>query len=228
MNQVVVVTGGSEGLGYAIAKLLSPEYKVLILGLDQVNLAKTAKELGCDFFVCDVSDNSQVETVVGTIIDKYHRLDVLVNNAGIYTAGFLEDCPPETIKRVIEVNTLGTMYMARAVIPQMKKQKAGTIINIISQSGLYAKPQSSVYRASKWALTGFTKCLCVELAPFNIRVTGVYPGEIQTNLFKNAGKDRDLSLALVPEEVAKTIKYLLSCPDDVNFPEIGIKSLKQL
>jgi len=107
----------------------------------------------------------------------------------------------------------------------MKKRKTGTIVNIISQAGLYAKPNMSVYFASKWAITGFTKSIQVELAEHNIRVTGVYPGKLNTRLFQKAGIEKDMRNAIDPEEVAKAIQFILQYDDTIVVPEFGIKHI---
>ena len=115
--------------------------------------------------------------------------------------------------------------MSKAVIPFMKKQQSGKIINIISQSGLYHAPQKSVYRASKWALTGFTKCLQPELSKYGISVTGIYPGLMKTSFVRNEDKERSLDDALDPDEVSKTIEFVMLADGKIVFPEIGIKNL---
>ena len=111
-------------------------------------------------------------------------------------------------------------------MPAMKSRKVGKIINVISQGGLYAKSERSVYTASKWALTGFTKAMQAELKPFSVAVVGLYPGAIKdTNIFKKAGNERDMSNALAPEVVADAIVYICGLPDGVNIPELGLENL---
>ena len=107
----------------------------------------------------------------------------------------------------------------------MKKQKRGLIVNIISQGGLYAKPERAVYSAAKWGVTGFTKSLQGELAKYGISVTGIYPGKLNTKMFEKMGIEKDMSDALAPREVARIVKFLLETDSKVIFPEIGIKSL---
>jgi len=115
--------------------------------------------------------------------------------------------------------------MTKAVVPAMKQQKSGLIININSQGGLYAKAERSVYTASKWAVTGFTKAMQPELAPFGIAVTGIYPGMLKTDMFNKMGIDKDMSKGLDTKEVAKTVEFLLSFDTPTTFPEIGIKHI---
>ena len=218
---MIVVTGGTDGLGKEIARELSPAHKIVILAPDKEKCARVAKELKCGWEVCDVSDPIEIEIAVQDILKKHNRIDVLVNNAVIWIEGKLEHNDPVHMRRVIEVNTLGTMFASRAVVRQMKKQKDGMIVNIISQAGLYGKAERSVYAASKFAITGFTKSLEEELKESGVRVTGIYPGFMKTNLFKNAGVSKDMKNAIDPREIAKAVAFVVASP--ALFPEIGIK-----
>jgi NADP-dependent 3-hydroxy acid dehydrogenase YdfG len=222
----VLITGGSAGLGKVTAKkLLEAGYKVTILSHNETNTKAAADELGCDYVVADVADNQAVETAI-TAVEAKRPVDVLINNAGIWVQGLLEENDPAKIHRVIEVNTLGPIYGTRAIVPAMKKRGAGKIIIINSQGGLYAKAERGVYAASKWALTGFAKAMKAELKPHNISVISMHPGAIKdTNIFKDSGRIRDMSQALEPEIVAAAIIYVCGLPDGVNVPELGIETL---
>ena len=225
MDRVVLISGGSDGLGKTIAQYLSKKYKVVILSPSEQKLKKAAKEIGCDYVVADVSDYESLVKAVSEIIKKYRRIDCLVNNAGLWIEGELDDNKPEEIRRAIEVNNLGVLLLSKAVIPQMKKQKQGLIININSQGGLYAKAERSVYSAAKWAITGFTKSLQGELAKYGISVTGIYPGKMKTQMFEKMGIEKDMKDGLDTKEVARLVEFLLETNSLVNFPEIGIKNI---
>ena len=226
MKKVIVISGGSDGLGKEIALKLSTQNTVVILAPSKKKLLSVAQEIGCDFEVCDVSNYDSVDQSVKTVIGKYKRIDYLINNAGIWVEGEVDKNKAEEIKKAIDINTTGTIYLSKAVIPYMKKQNSGLIINIISQAGLYGKAERSVYNASKFAITGFTKSIQPELARYNIAVTGIYPGKLNTKLFEKAGVTKTMTDALDPKEVAKVIEFLLSFPNSVVFPEIGIKHIK--
>lgn len=221
----ILISGGSDGLGKSIATKLSPNHRVVILSHNQEKLEAVSKEINCDFVTADVTDYSSINTAVKKVLEKYQKIDVLINNAGIWTEGKLEDNDPQKIEEVIKVNTLGTIYLTRAVLPSMKSVKSGRIINIISQDGLHAKNIRSVYSASKWAITGFTKCLQIELSGDNIGVTGIYPGLLKTGLFEKQGALRNLDKALDPSEVASVIEYVINLSPDVLFQDIGIKNI---
>lgn len=223
MNKVIVISGGSDGLGYAIAKRLSSDNKVIILSPHEDKLKKVSKELKCEYLFCDVSQYDQDEKVVNEIIKKHRIIDVLINNAGLWIEDELDFNDPGRIRQVIEVNALGTIFLTKATIPSMKKQKNGLIINVISQAGLYGKAERSVYNASKFAITGFTKSIEPELNKYGIRVTGLYPGKMKTKMFEKMSIEKSMEDALDPMEVAKTIEFILSLDRTTIFPEIGLK-----
>jgi 3-oxoacyl-[acyl-carrier protein] reductase len=222
--RTIVITGGSDGLGKALAAKLSSENKVIILARTEAALRKIALEIGCEYYVCDVRDARQVASTFNKIIEQHGKIDVLINSAGVIVNAELVDIPDETIENVITTNTLGTIYAAKAALIHMKQQKEGLILNVVSTAGLTAKATRSIYNASKWAITGFTKALQEEAAEYNVRVTGFYPGTIRTNLFAKAGLPLN-GKALTAEQAAKAIEFVLSCDENVLVPEIGIKPL---
>ncbi len=224
--KTVLISGASEGLGKAIAEVLStdPNYKVIIFSTDGAKIEQTGKELNCDYYICDVTNYENLEIMVGEIIAKYQKIDVAVNNAGVWIEGKLEMNSPEKIKSVINVNTLGVIYLTKIVLPLMKKNSSGQIINIISQAGLHSKAERSVYSASKWAISGFTKSLQDELIGTGVRVSGVYPSLINTGLFQKTGTTKDMANALEPADVAKSIKFIIEQPENTYIPDLGIKN----
>ena len=225
MPKIIVISGGSDGLGREIAQTLSVINQVVILARNEEKLKVTAAQINADFVVADVSDYASVEKAIAHVVTKYGRIDCLINSAGVWAQGQITDNSPEEIENVLGVNTKGTIFLCKAVIPQMRKQKEGTIINIISQDGLTAKENRSLYHASKWAITGFTKCLQKDLSQENIRVTGVFPGLMATSLFEKQGIKRDLSHALDLSEVAKMVEFVINLSPTTLVPEIGIKHL---
>jgi short-subunit dehydrogenase len=219
--KTILISGGSDGLGKAIAAKLSPHNNVVILSPNEEKLRIVADEIGCTYKVCDVRDYEQVEKTVNEV----GTVDCLINNAGLWIQGPLEENDPRRIHEVLEVNTLGVINMTKAVIPGMKQQKTGLIININSQGGFYAKAERGVYTASKWAITGFTKAMQPELAPYGIGVTGLYPGMMKTDMFSKMGIEKDMAKGLDTEDVAKTVEFLLTFDTSTIFPEIGIKHI---
>ncbi|KKS30949.1 MAG: KR domain protein [Candidatus Collierbacteria bacterium GW2011_GWA2_42_17] len=224
MPKVILISGGSDGLGKAIAKKLAPNNQVVILSHNREKLEAVGREINCDFVEAELTDYSSLESAVKQVIAKHQTIDVLINNAGIWMEGMLDDNEPNKIKELIDVNTTGTIFLTKAVLPGMRTRKSGQIINIISQDGLCAKKDRSVYHASKWAITGFTKCLQEDLVDENIKVTGVYPGLLKTNLFEKSGVKRDLTDALDPAEVALFIETVINLSTSTHIPEFSIKN----
>lgn len=224
MKKVIIISGGSDGLGKHIASTLAPRHHVLIVSPKREKLEATARDIGCEHEMCDVRDSARTAEIVEQTYRKHGRIDCLINNAGIWLEGPLEDNKPEKIRELLEVNTSGVIIFTRAVVPFMKKS-GGLILNINSQNGLQGRSERSVYTASKWAVTGFTKSMQLELAPHGIVVTGIYPGKMKTKLFEKAGVQKDMADGLDPNVVAKTVEFVLSFGGDVMFTDIGVKHI---
>jgi 3-oxoacyl-[acyl-carrier protein] reductase len=226
MKKHVLITGGTDGIGKVTAgKLVEAGFAVTILGRDEKKTKAVAKELGANHVVADVSDYGQVGAAVTQAERASGPIDILINNAGVWLSKPLAETDPELIKRTIEINTLGTMYLTRAVTPSMQARRSGRIVNVISQAGLRFSPDRTVYHASKWAITGFTKALQQELRVHNVSVVGFYPGAINTQFFAKSGDTKDRSQALAPELAADALVHLCTLPDNVEIMEYGIQSL---
>lgn len=219
----ILITGGSDGLGKVLAsQLQAVGHNITILAKDETKTSAAAAEIGCKYVTADVSDAAALKQA----IKKVGQIDILINNAGVWVQGPIEENSSDSIRQVMDVNALGTMYASQCVIAAMKQRKNGRIINVISQAGLSAKAERVAYNVSKWAVTGFTKSLQQELKPFGIAVTGFYPGALNNDaLFEKAGNPRDMSKGLDLQITAKAIVYVCSLPDNVNIPELGIESL---
>lgn len=226
MKKVICVTGGSDGIGRAIAEHFSKEYTIVALARSEEKLKTLQREFGVKGYVLDVTDSCQVEDVMSHIIAENNGIDVLINAAGVLLSGELADVSFDEIKTMIDTNLTGLINTTKAVSSCMKEKKAGLIININSQAGIGSGMSGfSLYNASKWGVTGFSKCLQTELAKYKIKVTDVFLGRTDTNIFQKAGLERDMSKALKTSDVVKTIEFLLNLPDDVVVPEISIKNI---
>ena len=222
MKQVICITGGASGLGRELAASFSAKNQVIILDIDPASKT-VAHHLDCDFCHCDVSNFDNLSQAIKEIIQKYKKIDVFINNAGIYIDGPIEKNDPNRIKKVFEVNCLAPIFSANILIPIFKKQKFGTIININSTAGLHPKANNSVYHASKWALTGFTESLQLELANSHIKIVDIHPGIMNTKFTQNT--TTDLSKSIHPDQVVKAINFVLSCNDDIFVPQLTIKHI---
>lgn len=222
--ETVVITGGSDGIGRALVQALASEYKVIALARNEQALKELSEQTGCEWHVCDVKDARRVEECINEIVSTHGAIDILINNAGVIVNGDVTETSYETIENVITTNTLGSIYVAKAVLSCMKTKKSGLIINVISQAGLNARPYRSIYNASKWGMTGFTKSIQQEAAEYGVRVTGFYPGTVQTDLFAKAGLDINTS-AMSTEDIVSAIRYIMSLSPKMTIPEFGIKPL---
>jgi 3-oxoacyl-[acyl-carrier protein] reductase len=166
----------------------------------------------------DIADRGQMDEMVANAIKRFGRIDVLVNNAGIWEYNPIDEMTDERLKRTIDINLYGTFYPVMAVVPHMKKQKSGSIINISSTAGQRGEAFHSPYAATKGAVQSLTKSLAPELAAFNIRVNCVAPGWVETDMSREALETEGdqvvskipLGRAGTPEELAGPVLFLAS------------------
>jgi NAD(P)-dependent dehydrogenase (short-subunit alcohol dehydrogenase family) len=183
-NKVWLITGAGRGLGVDIAKAaMAAGHKVVATGRDT---AKVAKALGesADLLVVklDITKPADAESAVKATVDRFGRIDVLVNNAANFYAGFLEELTPEQIGRQLSTSLVGPMNVTRAVLPVMRKQRSGLIITISSTAGLIGFEFGTAYAASKFGLEGWMQSLQAEVEPFGINTITVNPGFFRTEL----------------------------------------------
>ena len=182
-RQVVLVTGASSGFGKVIAGLLAKR-GLEVFGTSRHPSANGSMP-GVSMGPLDVRMDESVRACVDTILDRTGRLDILVNNAGYVQGGAIEEVTLEQAKAQFETNFFGAVRMVKAVLPTMRKQGSGRIINISSVAGLIAAPFLGFYNASKFALEGYTESLRHELKPFHIGVSLVEPGFFKTDIGRN-------------------------------------------
>ncbi len=223
---VAVITGASRGIGAAVASELARRgYRLALLARGQKRLEETAQSLEgapeIRVFPCDLQDSSQVERTFKDIFDWAGQVDVLVNNAGVGVFAPLVEISDSQWDSVLDTNLRGVFYCARAVIPRMKKQQSGYIINISSLAGKNAFPGGTAYCASKWGLQGLTYCLAEELRQDNIRVSVICPGSVHTEFSPHTGKDPERMLQ--PADVARTVGWLLEQEPQSFVSEISLR-----
>jgi NAD(P)-dependent dehydrogenase (short-subunit alcohol dehydrogenase family) len=183
-KKIWFITGAGRGMGVDIAKAaLAAGCAVAATGRDTDAVAK-AVGASDDLLVVklDVTSRADAEATVRTAVDRFGRIDVLVNNAGNFNAGYFEELTPEQIERQLATTLLGPMNVTRAVLPVMRKQRSGHIISISSSAGLLGFEFCSAYAASKFGLEGWMESLRPEIAPFGIHTTIVNPGFFRTEL----------------------------------------------
>jgi NAD(P)-dependent dehydrogenase (short-subunit alcohol dehydrogenase family) len=204
-SKIVLISGCSSGFGLLTsARLASRGYTVIAtmrnLNKRQALLDEAQKRGGeVEILPMDVTNKLSVQSVVEHIEKKYGRIDVLVNNAGYGLGGFFEDITDEEFRAVMETNFFGAQNVTRAVLPIMRKQRSGKIINISSIAGQSASPAFSAYNCSKWALEAFSESLRYEMELFGIQVLVVEPGTYKTDIFyDNARYARNFDNILSP------------------------------
>lgn len=232
----VIVTGGGSGIGKATAEaFLSEGAKVAIFDISERSGKKVIEELkqkGYNplLFVGDVSRSADVKRMVKGAVAKLGGIDVLFNNAGILVEGTVEKVSEKDWDRIMSVNVKGVFLMSKAIVPIMLKQKKGVIVNNASCSGLVGDRNAIAYNTSKGAVVLMTKCLALDYALKNIRCNCVCPGEIETPMFHQEAKARNMPLDEyrtelcgyhpigrlgVPSEVANAVLFLAS--EDASF-----------
>jgi NAD(P)-dependent dehydrogenase (short-subunit alcohol dehydrogenase family) len=179
MSKVILITGGSSGIGKSIGTFLHQKGYVVYGTSRKPNQVKDSV---FPLLQLDVRDVDSIKTAISELIQKEGRLDVVINNAGVGITGPLEEIPTQEIKNNFETNFFGPIEVIKAVLPQMRSQQSGLIINITSIAGYMGLPYRSVYSASKGALEIITEAIRMEVKSFGIQLTNVAPGDFATNI----------------------------------------------
>ncbi|GLB49223.1 SDR family oxidoreductase [Neptunitalea lumnitzerae] len=178
-EKVILITGASSGIGKAIGMFLNTKnYKVYGTSRNPDRITDSPFPL----LALDVRNTESIKSAVETLLEKEKRIDVLINNAGVGITGPLEEIPAEEILNNFNTNLFGPIEVMKAVLPAMRAQKGGLIINVTSIAGYMGLPFRSVYSASKGALELVTEALRMEVKPFNVHITNVAPGDFSTNI----------------------------------------------
>lgn len=193
-KQKILVTGASSGIGKAIFEHLQT------IGQDVIGTSRNQQlvDRKDDFILLDVTDDKSVAACVSQFLDRFGKIDVLINNAGYGLAGAIEDTSIDEAQQQFDTNFFGAVRMVKAVLPSMRQQRSGLIINISSLGGMIGMPFQAFYAASKFALQGFVEALRVEIAPFNIRATNIVPGDFNTSFTANRLQNQTTLTAYEP------------------------------
>jgi NADP-dependent 3-hydroxy acid dehydrogenase YdfG len=234
-DKVIVITGASQGLGKAIAVKLAAAGAVLaLIAQNEDKLHEVTDEIGgsAHLFLCDISDTEQVRQTAQKILDDFGKVDILINNAGIWTDEEVELTDPDRRKKVLEINALGTIEFTKAFEPSFRQQNSGHILNVISTSGDSSTSSGDntlwqTYGASKWALAGFTRAFKDSLAGTNIKVTGFYPGGFESTLYESAGKAdaHNQPWMMQTDDVADALIFCLTRPADMMVEKLVVTKL---
>ena len=223
-NKIAIVTGASRGIGRAIAKMLAENNYIVIANYyrSEAEAVQLKEELEnqnkqIDIFKADVSKREEVKQLIEYTLNKYGKIDVLINNAGISKSQLFTDVTDSDWNKIIQNNLYSAFCVTQEVLPNMIHNKNGCIINISSIWGLVGASCESIYSISKAGIDAMTKSLAKELGPSNIRVNSIAPGLIDTDMNKEYSKDdinnikQDIPLQKIgqPEDIAKCVKWLV-------------------
>ena len=241
-GKVVVITGASSGLGEAAARLLSAQGATVVLGARRSDrLQLLADELSASggkalAVATDVTHRNQVKRLVDTAAQKFGRVDVMINNAGIMPRAPLERLTIDDWDRTIDVNIKGVLYGIAAALPHMKNQKSGHMIFVSSVAGHKIGPDFAVYAATKHAVRALAEGFRQEVKPYNIRTTIISPGAVATEL-PDSVTESDIAekirayydeIAIPAESFAQAVIFAMSQPEEVDVNEILFRPIKQM
>lgn len=230
-GKIAIVTGGTRGIGYAIAEsLLTAGARVFICGRDAVSVSSAVarlSELGdAAGGYCDIRDELQVRSLLDDCDRVFGGIDILVNNAGVgIMRKTVEEITPDEFRQTIETNLLGTYYACHYAIPMMKSRGGGYIINISSLAGQNPHPGMAAYNASKFGLNGFTEAMMQELRHDDIKVSYICPGSVNTEFGGDKVSD-EKAWQIQPEDIAQVVIDLLNMDPRVLPSKVEIRPSK--
>ncbi|MDP3461170.1 MAG: SDR family oxidoreductase [Bacteroidales bacterium] len=242
-DKVIVITGASSGIGEATALMLAEQNVKLVLmarRIDRLNeIADKVKSIGSEAFVVkvDLAVRDEVAKAFQTVHEKWGRVDILINNAGLMPVSYLDKLKIDEWDRMIDVNLKGLLYCVAGVLPGMKDVGSGHIVNVSSVAGRRVWPGFAVYNATKFGVTALSEAMRMELTPtYNIKVTVIEPGAVATELTQTI-TDQDIlasfakrngMIPLQAEDIARAIKYAITQPDQVNVSEVLVMPRTQM
>lgn len=218
-KKVWFITGVSTGFGKALAEVAMEKGDVVVATFRQPSQAQAFSDSSPGHLgvVVDVVDNDQIKAAIAKTVSVYGRIDVLVNNAGYGSLGSIEEIPEEEVRKQFEVNVYGPVNLMKAVLPHMRAQRAGHIMNITSIGGLVGFPGSGIYNGSKFALEGIGESLAQQVAHLGIKVTNIEPGPFRTDW---AGRSATLHQTQIEDYNASVGKHM-GVIDNINGNQVG-------
>lgn len=228
-EKVAIVTGASRGIGRAISVALGAEEATVVLAARApAALARAASQVAeaggiAEMITTELADEASIKQLVQTVSDRFGRLDILVNCAGITHSASLEETRTEDLDRVWAVNARGPFILCREALPLLKKSEAGYIVNISSVVGVKGYPLQSAYTASKHALRGMSISLAEELRGSSVRVHVICPGGVDTEMVQHVRPDIAKDDLIGPEEIAEMVVYLVTHRGNAVMDEIHLR-----
>lgn len=237
-GKVALVTGAGKGIGAAISRMLAQEgCHLMLMARTAADLAELQTEINAlagpnarvYTFVGSVANVSDVEAVVQQTVETFGRLDILINNAGIAPKfALLQELTVEELDATIDTNLKGPLYTLKFAIPHMVNQGSGFVVNINSIAGKTPYPFSSVYCASKFGLTALTEAVAGEQRSNNIKIIGIYPGEVNTPIWDSIepGVKQDVNQMLDPTDIAEAVRYVLLQPTKALVKDVTVVPMR--
>jgi NAD(P)-dependent dehydrogenase (short-subunit alcohol dehydrogenase family) len=232
-GKVILVTGGASGLGAALCQVMAASGANVVVGdLNQDKAFQIADKIHSDrsaahAIAFNVGDPVAAERAINETIQKFGKLDVLINNAGTDVTLPIEELSYEDWDRVVHTNLYGPFLLSKYAARHMKQQGGGQIVNIASTAAKRAWPNASVYHASKWGLLGLSHALHAELRPHKIKVTAVIAGGMRTPFLLDRFPDIDINTLQDPLNVAMAVKSVLTLPEQTVIPEIMVLPMQE-
>ena len=219
MSATAIITGGSRGIGLRTAALLCEQgHRVVLVSRNAESLRKAVASLPAGQALAapaDVASLDDVRRVVTQTLEWSGRIDVLVNNAGIASTGLVEHFSPDAWDAIIATNLTAVFLCSKAVLPQMRRQRSGLIVNVVSGAGRQGYPGWSAYCASKFGVVGFAQALREEVRVDGIRVSNIFPGSVDTQIWETFPNTFDRRQMLAVDDVAGSIAWLVAQPATV-------------
>src|SRR4051794_21850142 len=240
-DKVTIITGASSGLGAATARRLAARGATVVLGARRSArieaLADELKRSGTQALAMttDVTDREQVKALVDAAVERFGRVDVMLNNAGLMQQSPLERLMVDEWDNMVDINIKGVLYGIAAVLPHMQRQKAGHVINVSSVAGHKVTPAGVVYSATKHAVRAITEGLRQEVKAYNIRTTIISPGAVATELPSHITDEQSAAgiqkfyegYAIPADSFARVVGFAIEQPDDVDINEILFRPTRQ-
>lgn len=238
-DKVIVITGASSGIGAATARRLAKDHAKLVLGARRIDRLEAIKEEFPEEAIvaqrADVTKKEDMQALIKTAVEKFGRVDVLYNNAGVMPVNALANQAYDEWQQILDVNVMGVLNGIAAVLPTMIKQKGGQIIATDSVAGHVVVPNLAVYNGSKFAVRAIFEGLRQEQHQNGIRTTIVSPGSVATELYqsinnpqnKQAEIDFEKTVGLHADDIAKTVEFAIDMPDNADVNEVIVRPIKQ-
>lgn len=232
-GRIALVTGGGRGLGEALCRALGERGAHVVVADVREELAREVERAltrdggSAEALALDVTDAPKVERALGVLAAAHGHIDIVINNAGVDRTVPVDELSLDDWERIIAVNLSAPFIMSRAALPYMKRHGGGHIVNIVSTAAKRAWANASAYHASKWGLLGFSHALHVEARPHKIKVTAVVSGGLRTPFLLDRFPDIDVGTLQDPANVANTVMFVLTQPEDCVIPEIMVLPMRE-